>query len=312
MRGAHRLRWYTCRTTAGHDVGRWSIMRTTMTSPAAVVAVRVFPDADALGDALAAVIMPGIDAARDQGRRYLLGCPGGRTGRSTYQALARRVRGADLGHLVVVMMDEYLVPDPSGALRHAPPAAHYSCLRFAREEIVGPLDTVAARPVPDDAVWLPDPDDPDAYEARITAAGGVDLFIVASGASDGHVAFMPPGSPLDGGCRIVRLAETTRRDNLATFPAFRSIDEVPTHGVSVGLGTITRCSRRIVLVLTGIDKRQSTRRVLGATSHEPSWPATFIHEGKDAWIWLDEAAAPGGLGIAAPEEARERGSEEER
>lgn len=273
--------------------------------------VRIFDEEEALADALAPVIMSGIELAREHGRRYLLGCPGGRTARPVYRSLARLTQGAQLGHLVIVMMDEYLEPAMDGGYRHASPTAHHSCARFAREEIVAPLNAAAATPVPTDAIWLPDPAQPDAYEARIMAAGGVDLFIVASGASDGHVAFLPPGAPLDGGCQVVRLAQTTRRDNLATFPMFRSIDDVPTHGVSVGLGTIIRCSRRVVLVMTGVGKHRSAERVLGASSHDPAWPATFIHECADAGIWLDAAAHTGGLTEAVhPGDPRGSGTEE--
>ena len=131
-------------------------------------------------------------------------------------------------------------------------------------------------------MWLPEPADPAAYEARIAAAGDVDVFIVASGASDGHVAFNPPGTPLDSGPWIVPLAETTRRDNMATFPDFPSIDAVPTHGVSVGLGTIVRRSRSVRLVIHGDGKRTAAARVLGATGFDPAWPATFIHSCPDA------------------------------
>jgi glucosamine-6-phosphate deaminase len=105
---------------------------------------------------------------------------------------------------------------------------------------------------------------------------------------------MPPGSALDGGVTIVPLAETTRRDNMVTFPTFRSLDEVPTHGVSVGLGTIVRVSRRVRLVLLGEGKRSAAVRVLGATGFDPAWPATMIHGCRDAAIWLDTAAHGGG------------------
>jgi glucosamine-6-phosphate deaminase len=262
---------------------------------AATTPVRLFSNADALGDALAAEIMEGIRSARDEGRRYLLGCPGGRSARSTYQALARLARGEDMAHLVIVMMDEYLEPTPGDGFRLVPPDVPHSCHRFAEQEIRAPIDAVAAAPIPDDAVWLPDPADVDAYEPRIVAAGGVDLFIVASGASDGHVAFVPPGSALDGGVAIVPLAESTRRDNMITFPTFRALDEVPTHGVSVGLGTIARVSRRVRLVLLGEGKRNAAARVLGAAGFDPAWPATMIHTCGDAGIWLDTAAHGGGL-----------------
>lgn len=203
----------------------------------------------------------------------------------------------DLRHVVIVMMDEYLVGAPGGGWALAPVDAHYSCRRFAFEEIAAPLGAAAARPIPSGNVWVPEPADPTAYEARIAEAGGVDLFIVASGASDGHVAFNPPGSPLDGGVAVITLADTTRRDNLATFPGFRSIDEVPTHGVSVGLGTIARCSRAVRLVITGAGKRPTAARVLHAATFDPAWPATFIHGCPDPGVWLDAAADPSADGV---------------
>lgn len=272
--------------------------------------VRVFADAAALGEALASDVMAGVRAARRDGRRYLLGCPGGRSARSTYQALARMAHGEDMGHVVVVMMDEYLEPAPGGGFRHVPPDLPHSCRRFAEQEIRGPIDEVASVPIRDDSVWLPDPADVDAYEARIEAAGGVDLFIVASGASDGHVAFMPPGSPLDGGVAIVPLAESTRRDNMATFPTFGSLDDVPTHGVSVGLGTIRRQSRAVRLIMLGTDKRTAAARVMGGTGFDPAWPATLIHACTDAGIWLDAAAHGGGLDMGHLGDAQGRGIQE--
>ncbi len=87
------------------------------------------------------------------------------------------------------------------------------------------------------------------------------------------------------------LAETTRRDNLATFPAFASLAEVPRHGVSVGLGTIAGLSREAVMVVTGSHKREAARRLLASTGFDRAWPATILHRCRDARLWLDEAAA---------------------
>jgi hypothetical protein len=64
--------------------------------------VRVFEDATALVDVLAAEVLARY--ARSDSR-FLLGCPGGRSLRTTYRALAAR---PPLDRLVVVMMDEYL------------------------------------------------------------------------------------------------------------------------------------------------------------------------------------------------------------
>jgi glucosamine-6-phosphate deaminase len=231
----------------------------------------VFDDAEALGAALAEFVLESYE--RSEGS-FLLGCPGGRSLLTTYRALARR--NHDLSRLVVVMMDEYL---------GAPPDAHFSSPAFAQRELVGPLG------LREDQVWVPDAEEPAAYDERISSEGGVDLFLLASGASDGHVAFVPPGSPRDGRTAVLTLAETTRRDNLATFPQFRSLDEVPTRGVTVGLDTIA-AARAVRLVLHGSEKRAAAKRLLALDSFDPEWPASIVYDHDAAEIWLDRAAAP--------------------
>jgi glucosamine-6-phosphate deaminase len=214
--------------------------------------VRRFADAEELGATLARELVLAQPA--------LLGCPGGRSLRTTYRRLP------PLPDTTIVMMDEY-VPTP-------PPDAHYSCHRFADEEIP------RAR-----ATWFPDPDDPAAYDGRIAEAGGIDIFLLASGASDGHVAMLGPGSPRDGRTSVVELAETTRRDNLRTFPEFTSIDEVPRQGVSVGLATIAD-ARKLQLVIHGDDKRAAIDRLLSSDRFDPEWPASIVHDHDNAEILI--------------------------
>lgn len=253
--------------------------------------VTVFDDAFALGEALAREILAGLERTPADAR-YLLGCPSGRSLRSTYQALARLVPPtADLSRLVMVMMDEYVVGEP-GALERLDPELSHTCAWFAEHEIRRPLNAAVphGRSIPAEHVWLPDPADPEAYDRRIVDAGGVELFLVASGAGDGHVAFNAPPGDLGGGSRVIELAEQTRRDNMATFPQFGSLEEVPRYGVSVGLGTISALSRTVVMVLIGEAKRASAARVLAARDFDPAWPATFIHRCPDPRILLDGSA----------------------
>jgi glucosamine-6-phosphate deaminase len=233
--------------------------------------VRIFDDPVQLGGALADQILARY-AATDGS--FLLGCPGGRSLRSTYGALAQRQ--AELSRCTIVMMDEY-VPAPL-------PEEHHSCRGFARREICGPLG------IPEERLWIPDAADAPAFDKQIECAGGVDVFLLASGASDGHVAFLPPGSPLDGRTGVVRLAESTRRDNLRTFPEFESVDDVPTHGVSVGLATIS-AARCVRLVLHGADKRDAAARVRSLDAFDRSWPVSIVHACRDAEIWIDRRAA---------------------
>ena len=234
--------------------------------------VRVFENAQQLGAALADELLVRYEEANGS---FLLGCPGGRSLRSTYRALAER--RADLRRCTIVMMDEY-VPAPQTS-------AHHSCRGFALREICGPLR------IPDERLWVPKADDAASFDERIAAAGGIDVFLLASGSSDGHVAFLPPGSPLDGRTDVVRLAETTRRDNLATYPAFGTVAKVPTHGVSVGLATI-RDSRALRLVLHGPEKRIATARLLELDRFDPKWPASVVHDHPDAAVLADREALP--------------------
>jgi len=248
-----------------------------------------------IGIQLADRILSEIQRAAESGRGYLLGCPTGRTPRPIYAAMARRLSSTprDLSGLTLVMMDEYLV-EQDGEFAYASATKPWSCHYFAHEEIVDRLNAnlPAELQLREQSVWFPDPEKPEAYDTRIAAAGGIDFFILASGATDGHVAFNPPGSSRASRTRIVALSEQTRRDNLQTFPAFGSIDAVPTHGVSVGITTIT-AARAGVMVLTGKSKRESLLRVLKSESYDPNWPATVIHEFAAGEIVADREAAVG-------------------
>lgn len=256
--------------------------------------VMVFDDAPAMGSHLAEEIAIGIAEAGAAGRRYLLGCPGGRSPRSTYVALAELVaqRSLDLSHAVIVMMDDY-VERHGDSFRRVDPTLHYSVERFAREEIVGPLNAAAPagcgiRP---DHLWIPDPADPLAYDARLADAGGIDLFILASGDTDGHVAFNPRGSSRDSRTRIIELAESTRRDNLGTFPEFVQLVDVPHFGISIGIATIAEFSRRAVLVAPGSSKVEAVSRIARVGDYDPEWPATVLVSCRDASLYADRSSA---------------------
>jgi len=240
----------------------------------------VLPDADAVGDAVAATILDRLAATGD--RPFLLGCPSGRTAMPVYRALARSAAaGTDLSRLVIVMMDDYLDGD-----RRVAPEASYSCLGFAQREIAGPLGA-------SNEIWVPDPADPAGYDEAIDAAGGIDLFLLATGAGDGHIAFNQPGTPRDARTHVTPLGELTRRDNMGTFPEFTRLDMVPTHGVTVGVDTIAASSREVIMIVCGAHKHAAYRRIAAAEAYEPDWPATIVVECKNPTLIADRAAFEG-------------------
>ncbi len=250
-----------------------------------------------IGAHIAERIVTGIQAANEADNAYLLGCPGGRSAMPVYEALAEKLASGtvDCSRLVIAMMDEYLLAGPDGALSPPPPTAHYSCRGFGEREILGRINGVlpeASRIRPEN-FWLPDPSAPADYDMRIADAGGIDLFLLASGAGDGHIAFNPPGSSRDSRSRVVKLAEQTRRDNLATFPDFKSLDDVPTHGVTIGIGSIAALSKAAAMIVWGEGKRKAYHRIAEAKFYDPSWPATIVVECHQAEFHADRAAAYG-------------------
>ena len=259
------------------------------------VSPTVFADPAALGRALAAEIADEISEATRGGRRYVRGCPGGRSPHPVYLALADEVtaRGLDLTHVAIVMMDEYVDHDPrTGTYRRIDPTAAHSCVRFGRTEIVQRLNAAAGpgHGIDTEHFLFPDPSDPAEYDRRIGRLGGVDLFLLASGAGDGHIAFNPVGASADTRTHVTALAEQTRTDNLATFPTFRGLDDVPSHGVTIGIATIREQSRRVVMIVHGADKAQAAHRLTSAEHYEPDWPATIFTDCARPRLYLDQAA----------------------
>ncbi|MEU4242547.1 6-phosphogluconolactonase [Actinoplanes sp. NPDC026619] len=242
----------------------------------------MLPDADAVGAEVAATILDRLAAA--DGRPFLLGCPSGRTPMPVYRALARHAaRGVDLSRLVIVMMDDYVEAD---GLRRVDPGLSYSCLGFAQREIVAPL----GQPL---EIWAPDPAEPSRYDEAIEAAGGIDLFLLATGAGDGHIAFNQPGTPRDARTHVTPLGEATRRDNMGTFPEFTDLEMVPTRGVTVGIDTIAASSREVIMIVSGSHKHDALMRIKAADVYEPDWPATIVVECKNPTLIVDRFALEG-------------------
>jgi len=123
------------------------------------------------------------------------------------------------------------------------------------------------------------------YERRIARAGGLDLLILGLGVN-GHIGFNEPGRALTATTHRTRLTAATRRSNVALFE--RRLRDVPREALSMGMGTILR-ARRIVLLATGAGKARTVKRmVCGAIS--PALPASFLQLHAAVEVWVDGAA----------------------
>ena len=208
----------------------------------------------------------------------VLGLATGSTPLPTYRELLRRdaAVGPSYAGVTCFNLDEYV----------GLPAGHAQSYRATIAHEL--TDGLGISP---DRVNGPDPSSDglattgERYEALIAAAGGIDVQLLGIG-SDGHLAFNEPGSSLASRTRIKTLTPQTRKDN-ARF--FGSLDEVPTHVLTQGLGTILE-ARHLLLIAAGETKADATAAAVeGPLS--ASCPASVIQLHPHVTVLLDPAAA---------------------
>ena len=257
------------------------------------ILVSILNDEYEIGCYLAKYIVAKVSDANEKGDYFLLGCPSGRSLQSTYDMLGKKAKeeNVDLSKLIIVMMDEYVIESANG-YSLCSEEAHFSCSRYAYKEIMENINSFLEldMQIKKDNIWLPDVLSPQGYDERIIGVGGIDLFLTASGASDGHVAFNPPGTSLDSKSRIITLADSTRNDNMGTFSEFDDIEDVPKFGISVGLGTIAENSKEIILVIHGEHKKGAVVKLQELGEFSENWPASFIFNCKNVSLLIDKAA----------------------
>ena len=124
-----------------------------------------------------------------------------------------------------------------------------------------------------------------AFEAKIRAVGGVDLWLLGLG-TNGHIAFNEPGSDPASRSRMVTPDAETAEANSRHFadPA-----EVPTEALTAGVSTILD-GRQIVLVALGAHKADAVARAIEG-DRLPDCPASLLQGHSDCIFLLDRAAA---------------------
>lgn len=130
-----------------------------------------------------------------------------------------------------------------------------------------------------------DTKNPSRYDDEIRAAGGVDLQLLGIGV-DGHIGFNEPGTKFDSLTHVVKLEQNTREVNSRFF---KSIDEVPTHAVTMGIKTVMN-ARSIILIATGKSKADIVKAFIeGPVTTKV--PASILQLHPFVEVYLDEEAA---------------------
>ena len=132
------------------------------------------------------------------------------------------------------------------------------------------------------------------YENKIKKLGGIDFQLLGIGRT-GHIGFNEPGSNYSSLTRIVHLDYITRND---ARKGFYGIENVPTKAITMGINTI-RKSKRVVLLAWGQNKAEAIKKAIEGKV-DTNIPASFLQNHKNVTFVLDRTSASNLTRIRSP------------
>lgn len=208
----------------------------------------------------------------------VLGLATGSTPIGTYKELIRlhKEEGLDFSKAISFNLDEYI-----GLDGYNPNSYRY----FMNENLFDQINIDKSSTfVPDGKASNPE-EYCKSYDKEIENAGGIDIQILGLG-ENGHIAFNEPYDSLSLGTSIVELTEDTIKVNSRFFD---SLDEVPKKAISMGIGSILK-ARKIILLATGANKANAIKNIIKCNRISTQNPASFLLLHPNVTIVVDEAA----------------------
>lgn len=207
----------------------------------------------------------------------VLGLATGSTPEGLYQYLIQAYQSGEVSFKDVTTfnLDEYVGLDADD-----PNSYHY----FMNDKFIDHIDILKEN------VFIPNGMAEDiekecnAYEEKIRTLGPIDLQVLGIGLN-GHIGFNEPGTSFSSRTHMVKLKESTRQAN-ARF--FASIEEVPTHAVTMGIDTIME-SKEILLLISGSHKADTLAQLVNAEVSE-TFPASVLKNHPNVTLIADEGA----------------------
>mgnify|MGYP000265540102 CR=1 FL=1 len=112
----------------------------------------------------------------------------------------------------------------------------------------------------------------------------IDLQLLGIG-GNGHIGFNEPGTPFNQETFIVKLTDKTRKDNQRFF---NSLDEVPTHAITMGISNIMK-AKKILMLISGANKADTVVKLLSGEV-TTDFPASILNEHPDVTVIIDQDA----------------------
>lgn len=210
----------------------------------------------------------------------VLGLATGSSPIKLYQELVRmhKEEGLSFRNVVTFNLDEYL-PMP----KESEQSYHY----FMHHHLFDHIDIDPANiHIPDGTLHKEQIEEfCKNYEKAIEAAGGLDIQILGIGRT-GHIGFNEPGSTLSSSTRMVYLNDLTIKDASGDFGGR---EKVPTRAITMGVGTIMK-AHKIILMAWG-EKKAPIIKATVEGSVSDSVPATFLQLHPNVQFVIDEKAA---------------------
>nr|WP_314757979.1 glucosamine-6-phosphate deaminase [uncultured Lachnoanaerobaculum sp.] len=193
----------------------------------------------------------------------VLGLATGSTPIGTYEELVRRYEAGrlDFSKIKTVNLDEY-----RGLTRDNDQSYYY----FMHSHLFDHIN------INKNNTKVPDGMEPDAlkagqdYENIIKNYGGIDLQLLGLG-NNGHIGFNEPGDEFIDKTHVVDLTESTIEANKRFFA---SIDDVPKQAYTMGIGSIMR-AKRVLMVVNGKGKAEIVKEAFFGPI-TPKVPASIL------------------------------------
>jgi glucosamine-6-phosphate deaminase len=123
-------------------------------------------------------------------------------------------------------------------------------------------------------------------EKAVVAGGGFEWMLMGMGIN-GHIGFFEPAQSLPSQAFTPAIDELNRERYAKDH--FGTIDAVPTHATTIGLGTVMR-AKEMVLCVAGEGKAGLLAQALEGPV-TTSFPVSFLQLGRNVWVFVDAAAA---------------------
>lgn len=244
------------------------------------IPVRIFPDLKEGSLQAAQEVAKLIREKAQNNEKCVLGLATGSTPKTLYAELVRmhRQEGLSFRHVITFNLDEYY-PIENDAFQSYNSYMHrhlFDHIDIDPANIHIPNGSLSKEEIKQHCAE---------YEQRIEETGGIDLQVLGIG-NNGHIGFNEPGSSIYSRTRLINLENSTR---LANAYEFANISQVPRLALTMGISTILK-AKKIILLAWGPGKAPVVQKAVEGSVTE-SVPASLLQQHPDCSFIVDETAA---------------------